>query len=226
MIQALEQVLQVDPGHLTETVGGQPRSAPPEAILPGAGALQSVLREMNLHYTSQRRRLMVHDTTVIGADRRELQCTTRQVVRAEVDGVDRWDIVVAPESGQQSRVEPIAGMELGECRPVPGSDIVVVEALLPRPLARGEVHYTEPRTVYGEGGEPCTNLGRLISNPTDLVVMEVHFQGETPQRLYRRHINADAVEVAVDQELPLAQGRASLVLAPPRLGGHLVEREW
>lgn len=225
----LEKILSLPPCRLVNALPGDAYTLwAAERVVPDNEIVTEVLAGMGLDMERRFTGVVNLDETTIGPDHTEQSVFIQQLLRTEQDGWNRFPLVSQQETELEAtpEIEALNGCTLGQVVKVPSARMLVAELLLPRKLARGEVHYTEHRTVYGEGGEPCTNLGRLISNPTDLVVMEVHFQGETPQRLYRRHINADAVEVAVDQELPLAQGRASLVLAPPRLGGHLVEREW
>ncbi|GAA1388107.1 hypothetical protein [Luteococcus peritonei] len=226
MVHSLERVLQVEPGHLAEALGSQP-SPVLERLVPDAGALAQVLRDMGLNYPGQHRRMLVHDTNLLDASGQERHCSTRQVIRAEVDGVDRWGIVVRPEDGQAAEVEALATLRLGETVPVPGSSILVVEALLPRPLHRGETVFTEHRTHYlGDAAEPCTRFGRLVGGSVDMLVLEARFESRMPRHVERCFLDPDGQSLPVVQSVMVSQYHLHVVVPTASPGTHTLDWTW
>lgn len=122
VVQALESLLGLPPDHLAG-VARRRDAQHGEQVLPHADALTATLARLQLDNSSQRSRLAIHDTNVIGTDRTEREVLTRQLLRAEVDGIDAWPVVVETMPGQEASVEGLGGVTTDPPVPVPGTEL-------------------------------------------------------------------------------------------------------
>lgn len=145
-LTTLEQILEVEPGCLAGQLGrpllrGR-HTAPPtwselwDEVPAVVSAFERVASSTDDHLT----RISFHDRVHVGPDRTERSTWTRQIMRSERDGVDRFVVMYGNDDPRCPAPEARA---LGRCRvgrttSTPGSGIVAVEMLLPRPLRRGE----------------------------------------------------------------------------------------
>ncbi|MEL4504143.1 helix-turn-helix transcriptional regulator [Luteococcus sp. H138] len=227
VVNALESILGVDPGHLLWAMTGDPGWQNINDLLPQADYLPPDLEEITHKQAKNWRRMMVHDVSYIGSDHIETHTITTQVSRAEVDNVDGWTSVVQAEPGQSAGIQPLSGMTMQNIRTMPGDNLTLAEVKLPRALRRGESILTTQRCDYGPGGKPTTRIGRAVPAPTDLLVLEVHFQGSPPKHIERSFTDPNTGQVTrISKSLFIAPDQAHCVITNAAVGTHLLVLEW
>lgn len=145
-LRALEAVLGVAPGDLCSLLGPpRPRGraahlAPPTALWEPGSAAAEVLSTMGSCDDAALARISHHDRCGIDEHGRLRSLHTRQLLRANESGVDRW--VLVHEWGRTGRYRPeLRGLR--NCRPGrtvmhPGHGVLAAEILFDHPLATGE----------------------------------------------------------------------------------------
>lgn len=226
-LAALEEVLGLPAGHLVQALPVERAYHPPSTMMSPGEELANALEELALPGTAQRQRLLLHDVTVVGPDRRERSTTTRQVLRAEVDELDRWAIIVKHDPGQEVEVSAVSGIRLGRQLRLAATDTVVVEALLPRPLLRGESLCTVHRVEYSGGTEETCHAARALNRHCRALVMEARFEGSAPRSARRLYLDTERVEHPVaDTSLYLAAGGLQSVVPDAVAGIHAIAWQW
>lgn len=227
VVNALEGILGVEPGHLLWAMNGETGWQNINELLPQADYLPPDLEEITHQQAKNWRRLMVHDVSHIGPDHIETHTITTQTSRAEVDGVDGWTAVVQAEPGQSAGIQPLAGMTMQNIRTMPGENLTLAEVKLPRQLRRGESILTTQRCDYGPGGQPTTRIGRAVPATTDLLVLEVHFEGNPPKHVERSYTDPATGEVTlISRSLFSTEDQAHCVITNAAVGTHQLILEW
>lgn len=145
----LETILQVEPGALAaELDPAAVRGRHAQAPAPTWEELWNEVPEVTAAYgrldTSSEdhlTRVSYHDRVLLGPGRAELGLWTRQVMRAERDGVDRFVIMhgIDDPTCPASQVRALERCAVGRTSTDVETSVVTVEMLLPRPLERGEL---------------------------------------------------------------------------------------
>ncbi|MFD5244409.1 multiprotein-bridging factor 1 family protein [Amycolatopsis sp. NPDC058340] len=211
-LRHLEQVLEIPPGSLTALLG-PPRARgrwPARADgLPEIGRywpdrtrIDSAVSEVDTRWDERLTRISQHDVVFVGPGQEELSFQSRQVLRAEADGPDRWVVIVHIDEHDHPLPEVTA---LRGCRPGrsvlhPEDGLLVTELLFERPLAKGETVITEHTLVNSAPFPHATNYERKFRLPTREYVLEIRFSpGVLPVRCRRRSAQdgqpADSSEV-------------------------------
>lgn len=187
----LEDVLGVPPGSLHATLAPatlRRRRAPvvgldelwPESP-PGW-----VLSRLDTSWDTELDRLTVHDRLVIGADRRQVSLTVRQVLRARSDGPDRRVVLHSHEDLQAApaTLEPLRGCRLGRVVHDPQGLVLGAELEFLRPLRKGETAVTEYTLRSGSPGPMELLYQRRLRVPLTDYLLEVQFDAAAlPQRV-------------------------------------------
>ena len=196
-VRHLEEVLHLAPGSLTGLLG-EPRArgrarrtvdAPGlEEMWPDRERIEPVLSLVDRDEAMSR--ITLHIAVEIAADRGVRTVRTRQVLRAERDGADRWVTVHdLTQPGPAPRIEPIRSCELGRVVRVE-EGVVAAELVFDRVLARGETIVVEYASVvdgppYPRGDDTYCSQFRT---PVRDYAVEVQFDPAALPRSVRRYV--------------------------------------
>lgn len=230
-VELLESVLEVPPGTLSASLGPPRRRGrwlstvpePPEvaAFWPRPDPVEDAVGEVDIKWDDRLTRISQHDQVLVGPDGGEHSYHSRQVLRAEADGPDRWVVIMHLDEHDRPlpAIHPLRHCHLGRTVRRPADGLLVAELLFDRALRKGETVITEHRLVNSVPYPPATNYERKFRLPVREFVLEVCFD---PARLpvncvrYSQLDGADALAVGVDPG-PSVHGVA-LNFGPGRYG--------
>ncbi|WHT19121.1 helix-turn-helix transcriptional regulator [Crossiella sp. CA-258035] len=186
----LEEVLEVPRGSLT-TLLGPPRPRGPhrltdppdiDAFWPAPTEVAEALTEINTSWDTRLTRLSQHDTIHIGPHREELTSVSRQVLRANADGPDRWVVILHLDEHDHPlpEVRPLRHCTLGRTSANPSTGLLTAELLFPKPLRRNETIITEHELRNHAPHPTATNYERKFRLPVREYVLEVRFDPTCP----------------------------------------------
>lgn len=233
-IGTLEVILRAERGSLARALleSQAARRAlvdPPEVRVPdhtgwlsqssGAEAADAIVAEMGLTWDGDVDRVVQHDLLVMGADRRPVRHTTRDVVVSRGPGVDR--VVMARIGGEAGRLAVVTGRlgcRLGRSRVLPAHLVTVAELLLERPVPEGSAHVMEHevRLIGGEAAmdwfsraylsDTREGLIRIEFRPDDLPeTVELYMGPFTAEPRYERTALRGSTLVVARQDFPPSQ---------------------
>lgn len=192
----LEGVLEVPAGSLSSLLGPprprgrwfgkQPTSTGTSVWWPDQAAVDDALDEVDMRWDERLTRISQHDLARVGPEREELSFVSRQVLRAEEDGADRWVVILHLDEHDRvlPLVRPRKHCRLGRVVSRPADGLLVTELLFDRPLARGETIITEHELVNRSPYPLATNYERKFRLPVREFVLEVCFDAAAlPARL-------------------------------------------
>ncbi len=191
VLAELEEVLGVEPGSLRALLGPPRPRGRATAVADKRGLeassgfgvpdVASALRGLDTRWDEALARLSTHCRLELDGRGRERLMYNRRVLRAEVDGPDRWitgyQITKSPDevSGPAPRLRVAAPHRIGRMIENADTGLVVAEILFDRPLERGEIvvlEYTqEPRTPRPHS----TVMHTVLHAPVRETVLEVRF---------------------------------------------------
>jgi hypothetical protein len=186
-VDLLEEVLEVPPGTLSTSLGpprrrGRWLSTVPDrpelaAYWPQPDAVEEAVRAVDIRWDERLTRISQHDHVRIGPDRCERSYHSRQVLRAEADGPDRWVVIMHLDEHDRAlpTVKPLRHCSLGRTVRRPADGLLVAELLFDRPLRKGETVITEHELVNVPPYPPATNYERKFRLPVREFVLEVCF---------------------------------------------------
>lgn len=139
--------------------------------------VDEAIREVDTRWDDRLTRISQHDIVTVGPDRDERSIVSRQVLRAEADGPDRWVAIVHLDEHDRTLplVQPLRHCRLGRVVHRPPGGLLVAELLFDRPLARGETIITEHALVNRAPCPPATHYERKFRLPVREFVLEVCF---------------------------------------------------
>lgn len=190
-LAVLEDVLRLPQGALAALLGpprprgrwlptsaARPRLAD---VWPAWPDVTRALRGVDTRWDGSLTRLSCHTRLELDADGRERSKWSRQLLRADCDGPDRW--VTVYRLGRPGPPPLVCGT--GTCRTgavveAPESGLVVAELLFERPLARGETIIVEYTLEHRSPLPYSTNIESTLHVPVREYVLEVRFD---PARL-------------------------------------------
>jgi hypothetical protein len=127
-------------------------------------------------------RVSHHDVIQIGPDRGEHAMRTRQVLRADRDGPDRWILTYRLDNPTPTppSVSAVRHCRLGRRRYDPRDGYAVADLLFDRPLARGETIMIEYEVSCPPPYIPSTNFERKLRYPVREYTLEIAFHPQQP----------------------------------------------
>lgn len=166
-------------GRWTQGLGGLPTIG---ALWPDPAPVENALGQVDTTWDERLTRLSQHDRVHIGPEGGELAYVSRQVLRAEADGPDRWVLMIHTDDHRHPAptVRPLRNCSLGRVVESPDSGLTVAELLFHRPLRRGETVITEHEIAHAPPGPADGNYERKFRLPVREYVLEVCFD---PARL-------------------------------------------
>ncbi|MGH3623656.1 MAG: hypothetical protein ACRDQ5_17985, partial [Sciscionella sp.] len=183
-LRHLETVLRVAPGVLSSLLGPpRPRGRRSRtATLPPLDTLWApqvhaaeLLSGVDASDDPLLTRLSQSDCCEVGADRRQHVLRSRQVLRAEAGGPDRW-VLVYDWAGPPSAKPTLTGLwncRLGKVVTHPASSLLVAELLFEQPLTRGDTMLIEYDVHSSPGGIGGDSHSRKFRLPVREYVLEV-----------------------------------------------------
>ena len=198
----LERILNLEPGDLTgltHTSDGRTRRELFEwqRVLPSRDIAEQIIADLGIAMEGQLTRITAFDTVTVGPDRAQSTQMTRMVRRAERTGVRNFALVVEQDgpSDEPPVIEPLFGCSLGEVVSVPERLLTVAEMVLPRPLQRGELHFTEHLVSWPPIPVPSDRVERSCPEPMKGLAIGVQFHPDAlPTRVEAR------VRATIDDE--------------------------
>lgn len=215
-VRHLEEVLELAPGSLTELLGERrPRGrrtrraadAPTlEELWPDRERVEPVLSLVDRDEALTR--LTLHIAVEVAADRGVRTVRTRQVLRAERDGADRWVTVHdLSRPGPAPRIVPIRSCALGRVVRLEDDGVVAAELVFDRALARGETIVVEYASVvdgppYPRGDDTYCSQFRT---PVRDYAVEVRFDpAALPASVRRYAVKPDSPHPVEHQRMPVS----------------------
>ncbi|CRK59540.1 hypothetical protein [Alloactinosynnema sp. L-07] len=197
-LKHLETVLEVPEGSLAALLGPpRPRgrwlttvadSMPVSALWPRPEAVVDALAGVDASWDDRLTRLSQHDRVFVGPEGGEVGYTSRQVLRSEVDGPDRWVVILHTDEHDRPPpvVHPVRNCTLGRVVTQRAEGLIVAELIFDRPLARGETVITEHEIVHAAPFPVDRNYERKFRFPVREFVLEVTFDPRAlPSRIER-----------------------------------------
>ncbi|MFC7487063.1 hypothetical protein ACOCJ7_01035 [Knoellia sp. CPCC 206453] len=195
----LEQVLEVPAGSLKSLLGPprprgqwfgkQPIATGTAVWWSDPAAVDDALDEVNMRWDERLTRISQHDVVRVGPAREELSFGSRQVLRAEEDGADRWVAILHLDDHDHvpPLVRPRKNCRLGRVVSRPADGLLVTELLFDRPLTRGETIITEHELVNRAPYPQATNYERKFRLPAREFGLEVCFDPAALPRRIEQH---------------------------------------
>lgn len=185
----LERVLELPPGTLHATLAApspRRRRAPVvdlDELWPEARHAR-VLSRLDNSRDTELDRISIHDRLLVGADRRQVSLTVRQVLRARTDGPDRRVVLHFHDDTDAAlpTIRPLRGCRLGRTADDDERGVVGAELVFLRPLLRGETVVIEYELVSADDGPREPAYGRKFRMPVTDYVLEVEFDASALPR--------------------------------------------
>ncbi|GGM86290.1 hypothetical protein GCM10011609_23380 [Lentzea pudingi] len=177
----LEEVLDLEAGALSALLapalrGGRLQSSI-SAFWPVPSVIDDVVGGVDTRWDSRLTRISQHDRVTVGSDRGERSFLSRQVLRAEEDGPDRWVVILHIDEHDRALpvITPLHNCRLGRVVTRPADGLLVAELLFRTPLRRGQTVITEHELVNQAPCPLATNYSRKFRRPVHEYVLEVVF---------------------------------------------------
>jgi hypothetical protein len=136
-----------------------------------------VLRRLDTSRDAELDRLSLQDVLVIGADRRHVSLTVRQVLRARTDGPDRRVVLHCHDdvSAAIPTIRAVRGCRVGRVEREDAAGVVGAELLFLEPLRRGATVIVEYELVATGAGPLEHEYMRRLRLPMRQYLLEVRF---------------------------------------------------
>ncbi|MFG1647144.1 XRE family transcriptional regulator [Amycolatopsis sp. NPDC049252] len=225
-VRQLEVVLDVPPGSLVALLGSpRPRRSTAAEIgrfWPDGGRIDAAVSDVDTRWDERLTRISQHDVVTVGPDREELAFHSRQVLRAEADGPDRWVVILHLDEHDRPlpEVRSLRGCRAGRSVHKPEDGLLVVELLFGRPLVRGETVITEHTLVNRAPYPLATNYERKFRLPVREYVVEIRFDPAAVPPVCRRFVERDGQPAEYTDVVPEsgAVHGVALTFGPGRYG--------
>ncbi|HXH78308.1 XRE family transcriptional regulator [Nocardioides sp.] len=181
-IPHLEEVLELDPGTLLQTLPLN-RDRSRRTAVCGLDELwpespqTDILGRLDTRWDAELDRVTLHDILRIGADRRQVSLTVRQVMRARSDGPDRRVVLHTQDDTtvELPSLRILRGCKLGRVEGSRPDGVIGAELLFPQPLRRGDTVIVEYEVVAAEPGALESEYLRRLPSPLREYFLEVEF---------------------------------------------------
>ncbi|GAA4290699.1 hypothetical protein GCM10023148_54770 [Actinokineospora soli] len=171
-------------------------------------------------------RVAIHTFVDVGADRSLLSVRYHLVLRATVDGVDRYTAAYRSDRPSPTEIADTIGCRLGRRRDDDETGFLTYELLLDEPLAAGELTTIEYGMRFG-GPHEERYLSQRVGCETRLVTVGARFAADLPTRVYHRRTASVADPGGEEQELRVGLSRSvRLVVADPPPGIYRLAWDW
>ncbi|MFD4637798.1 XRE family transcriptional regulator [Lentzea sp. NPDC058436] len=180
-VSCLEEVLALSPGALSSLLGpavrGSRRQTGISEFWPVPSVIDDVVGGVDTRWDSRLTRISQHDRVAVGPERGERSYVSRQVLRAEEDGPDRWVVILHLDEHDRPlpAIRPLHNCRLGRVVTRPADGLLVAELLFRSPLRRGQTVITEHELVNCAPYPLATNYSRKFRRPVHEYVLEVTF---------------------------------------------------
>lgn len=145
----------------------------------GADDINSALRRVDTRWDECLTRISCHTKLELDAQGRERSMHSRQVLRADCDGPDRWITVYQLDApGMPPRLHVNAPCRTGRAIESPEQGLLVAEILFDHPLTRGETVIIEYYLELRPPRPYSTLMQSKLHVPVREYVMEVQFDPE------------------------------------------------
>ncbi|MEL4356848.1 MULTISPECIES: hypothetical protein [unclassified Luteococcus] len=222
VVRNLERILQVEPGWLVEVMPAGEQRADAASVL-RRGDLDDLVQRHSLPSTQDWHFHVVSHRIVVDPLGAERSTRTRTMMTAARDGAQRWAVVVEREAGVSltGRGSPLAPIRRQiEVSP----ELVAFEFGFDQPLPRGKCVLVEHTVDSGPGGSPGHDSGYGLRRAADYLALEVHFEGDPPERVRRLFRPPGLGEAVVVEERVLVRGHtAQATIVAPAPGLHYLE---
>ncbi|WP_020666402.1 transcriptional regulator [Amycolatopsis nigrescens] len=147
------------------------------ALWPRPDRVEDAVSEVDTRWDERLTRISQHDRVIVGPERGERCFASRQVLRAEADGPDRWVVIVHLDEHDRPvpEIHALRHCRLGRTVARPADGLLVAELLFDRPLRRGETVVIEHELVNRAPYPLATNYERKFRLPVREYVLEVCF---------------------------------------------------
>jgi transcriptional regulator with XRE-family HTH domain len=230
-VELLEGVLEVPAGSLLASLGPPrrrgrwlstvPVSPEVAAFWPRPDAVEEAVSEVDIKWDERLTRISQHDRVFISADGGERSYHSRQVLRAEADGPDRWVVIMHLDEHDRPlpTIRPLRHCHLGRTVLRPADGLLVAELLFERPLRKGDTVITEHELVNSAPYPPATNYERKFRLPVREYVLEVCFAPAALPAYCVRYFQLDeSDEIAVPIDPRESVHGVALNFGPGRYG--------
>jgi len=184
VLSELEEVLGVPKEALSALIGPpRPRGRRLAAVTDGRGLaafgatdMASALRQVDTRWDEALTRLSTHIRMELDTRGRERRMHSRQLLRAELDGPDRWITGFQrddPGPSPRLRVQP--PHRVGKVIENPETGLLVAEILFDRPLRRGDIVILEYTHEHRTPRPYSTVMQTTLHVPVREYLMEVRF---------------------------------------------------
>jgi transcriptional regulator with XRE-family HTH domain len=185
-LAVLEEVLNVSAGGLSALLGApRPRGRHLPDRAKAAPGLAETWRstpeaspwdDVDTRWDATLTRLSSHSRLTVDAERCERSLWSRRLLRAEVEGADRWIVVGRTDpAGPPPDLQAGPGCRVGRVVHVAQEGLLVAELLFGHRLARGETALVEYALHYAPGLRPSTRFGARLHRATRERLVEVCF---------------------------------------------------
>ncbi|GAB3833422.1 XRE family transcriptional regulator [Kribbella italica] len=227
-VALLESVLEVPAGTLSSSLGpprrrGRWLSTVPSSEVAAYWAepdpVEDAVSEVDIRWDERLTRISQHDRVYVGAEGGELAYHSRQVLRAEADGPDRWVVIMHLDEHDRPlpAIRPLRHCHLGRVVSRPADGLLVAELLFDRPLRKGETVITEHELVNSPPYPPADNYERKFRLPVREYVLEISFEHPPAWCEQYSQLDDDAEQVRAVDPGPAVHGVA-LNFGPGRYG--------
>lgn len=182
-VTRLEEILELQPGQLSGQLGRpavrgrHPQPPTWSELWNEVPAAVSAFEQMATSVDDHLTRVSFHDRVRVGPDRTERSTWTRQIMRSERDGVDRFVAMYGNDDPHcpLPQARTLLHCEISRTTSAPGTGVVAVEMMLPRPLRRGEFATVEYEFVQSDPYPPAHRYERRRRAANRQYVLEVAF---------------------------------------------------
>lgn len=191
--------------------------------------VRSLWQSLDTRWDEQLARLSHHDRLVVDEHRRERVLWSRAVVRALVDGPDRWLFVLrgTTSDAPNPRLEHLRNCGLGTVSMDRTTGLIAGELLFDQPLRAGQTMVLEYQIHYPDGGPTAWCFERKLRHRVREYVQEICFaESPRPQRV-EGYFAAQVDEPCLTTELrPTSSGSAHQVTLDAAPGVHGIRWTW